>query len=100
MTKIDLKEAETCLAALVKEAANGEEVIITQKDGPAFKLVPIPLEKSIPKCGSAGGQVKLSDDFNEPLTPLEQKHREGYEKHPVARGEFDAWEMDRAWGDP
>ena len=30
MHKISLKEAETCLAKLVKEATNGEEVIITQ----------------------------------------------------------------------
>ena len=33
MHKISLKEAETCLAELVKEATNGEEVIITQTDG-------------------------------------------------------------------
>ena len=41
MHKIDLIEAETCLAALVKEAANGEKVIITQEDGSAFQLVPM-----------------------------------------------------------
>ena len=41
MHKIDLIEAENCLAALVKEAANGEKVIITQEDGSAFQLVPI-----------------------------------------------------------
>ena len=41
MYKIDLTEAETCLAALVKEAANGEKVVITQEDGSAFQLVPM-----------------------------------------------------------
>ena len=41
MHKIDLIEAETCLAALVKEVAKGEKVIITQEDGSAFQLVPI-----------------------------------------------------------
>lgn len=41
MHKIDLMEAETCLAALVKEAANGEKVVITQEDGSAFQLVPM-----------------------------------------------------------
>ena len=39
MHKINLTEAENCLAALVKEAANGEKVIITQEDGSAFQLV-------------------------------------------------------------
>ena len=34
-------EAENCLAALVKEAANGEKVVITQEDGSAFQLVPM-----------------------------------------------------------
>ncbi len=41
MHKIDLTEAENCLAALVKEAANGEKVVITQEDGSAFQLVPM-----------------------------------------------------------
>ena len=41
MHKIDLTEAENCLPALVKEAANGEKVVITQKDGSAFQLVPM-----------------------------------------------------------
>lgn len=30
---------------------------------------------------------------------LEQKHREGYEKHPVKTGEFDAWEDEQVWPD-
>jgi metal-responsive CopG/Arc/MetJ family transcriptional regulator len=30
---------------------------------------------------------------------LEERHRAGYAKKPVARGEFDAWEKEQAWGD-
>lgn len=30
---------------------------------------------------------------------LEQLHRKGYEKHPVARDEFAVWETEQAWGD-
>ena len=41
MHKIDLIEAKNCLVALVKEAANGEKVVITQEDGSAFQLVPM-----------------------------------------------------------
>ncbi len=29
----------------------------------------------------------------------EQRHREGYEKRPVADDEFDVWESEQAWGD-
>ena len=30
---------------------------------------------------------------------LEHKHRQGYERHPVAADEFSAWETEQAWGD-
>jgi metal-responsive CopG/Arc/MetJ family transcriptional regulator len=30
---------------------------------------------------------------------LERKHRQGYERHPVATGEFSVWEREQAWGD-
>jgi metal-responsive CopG/Arc/MetJ family transcriptional regulator len=28
---------------------------------------------------------------------LEKKHREGYRRRPVRRGEFDGWETEQAW---
>jgi len=30
---------------------------------------------------------------------LEKKHREGYAKRPVKRGEFDVWDSEQKWGD-
>ena len=30
---------------------------------------------------------------------LEAKHRAGYKRHPVVRGEFDVWESEQSWGD-
>jgi len=30
---------------------------------------------------------------------LEKRHRAGYTKAPVRRGEFDIWEKEQAWGD-
>ena len=30
---------------------------------------------------------------------LEQQHRQGYERQPVAREEFSVWEEEQAWGD-
>jgi len=30
---------------------------------------------------------------------LEQKHRQGYERYPVAAHEFSVWETEQAWGD-
>jgi len=30
---------------------------------------------------------------------LEAQHAAGYERHPVAAGEFDGWESEQVWGD-
>jgi len=30
---------------------------------------------------------------------LEKKHREGYKRMPVSRGEFTVWEGEQVWGD-
>ena len=33
------------------------------------------------------------------LEKQEQKHRRGYEQHPVAADEFSVWESEQSWGD-
>ena len=33
------------------------------------------------------------------LEQQEQKHRRGYERHPVSAEEFSVWETEQAWGD-
>ena len=33
------------------------------------------------------------------LRELESKHREGYRRKPVNRGEFSDWESEQVWGD-
>lgn len=30
---------------------------------------------------------------------LEERHRHGYQRHPVAEGEFDVWEKEQEWGE-
>jgi metal-responsive CopG/Arc/MetJ family transcriptional regulator len=30
---------------------------------------------------------------------LEEKHRKGYELHPLNKGEFSVWENEQDWGD-
>jgi antitoxin (DNA-binding transcriptional repressor) of toxin-antitoxin stability system len=42
MIKVNLKEAQGDLEHLVEEAAGGEEVIITRRDGARFRIVPLP----------------------------------------------------------
>ena len=33
------------------------------------------------------------------LEALEQRHRDGYRRKPVRRGEFDVWEHEQTWPD-
>lgn len=33
------------------------------------------------------------------IRELEQKHRRGYERKPVRKGEFGVWEEEQVWGD-
>lgn len=69
MHRVDPKEAESHLAELVAEAADGEEVVITRSDGASFKIVPV--VGTLPKFGSARGLVEMSEDFDEPLEDFE-----------------------------
>jgi metal-responsive CopG/Arc/MetJ family transcriptional regulator len=34
------------------------------------------------------------------INELERKHREGYRRKPVKRGEFEDWETEQVWGEP
>jgi Arc/MetJ family transcription regulator len=34
------------------------------------------------------------------LYELEQKHREGYKRKPVKKGEFEGWEAEQVWVEP
>ena len=31
------------------------------------------------------------------LEALEERHRRGYERHPVRQGEFSGWDRDQVW---
>jgi metal-responsive CopG/Arc/MetJ family transcriptional regulator len=34
------------------------------------------------------------------MNELEQKHREGYKRKPIKRGEFTDWETEQVWVEP
>jgi prevent-host-death family protein len=74
MTEVTLAEAQAKLPELVAAAARGEEVVITQPNEPAIKLVPVPSEpKPRPQFGSAKGTILyMAPDFNAPLDDFEE----------------------------
>jgi len=66
-----IHEAKTNLSKLIKEACDGEEVIISKGDKPMVKLVPIGNgpKKRVP--GGFEGKISWADDAFDPLSDEE-----------------------------
>ena len=69
MSRIDVHQAKSQLEELVERVARGEEVIITKGDQPVARLS-APAGKRQRRFGSAGGEIWMSADFDEPLDDL------------------------------
>ena len=73
MTAVDAADAKTQLSDLLRRAAAGEEIVITDPGGPAAQLVHVetPPEVDEPKPprqgGQLAGQIWIADDFDAPL---------------------------------
>jgi prevent-host-death family protein len=74
MHTISLDEAQARLPELIDEAQDGQDVVITRRDGAAFRLVPVAAH-GVPKFGSARGMFTMSDDFDAPLEDFEPYER-------------------------
>jgi prevent-host-death family protein len=64
---IDLDHARTQLQELVRQAARGEDVILTEGGRPVAKIIPIARAQGPREFGSARGLIHMADDFDEPL---------------------------------
>jgi len=68
MHQVAIEEAGVQLAELVREAQNGEEVILTQNNAPVARLTMVEADKPRPQFGSAKEVIVwMADDFNAPL---------------------------------
>lgn len=67
MQQVNIEQAKAKLNILVKAALNGEEVVISQDEKSAVKLVPTSTAKPRPQFGSAKGKIHIADDFDAPL---------------------------------
>jgi metal-responsive CopG/Arc/MetJ family transcriptional regulator len=56
--------------------------------------------KELRTTRSAFTRSALRDAINRfNISRLEEKHRKGYELHPVNKEEFSVWEKEQDWGD-
>jgi len=69
MTQVNMYEAKTHFAELIRRVLLGEEVVIARAGRPLVKLVPLNREDGQRAPGSAKGQIAMADDFDAPLPP-------------------------------
>jgi len=65
---INIHEAKTHLSRIVDEVAAGSEVIIAKAGKPMARLMPLAGIRRVKKLGLLKGKIKVSDDFNAPLS--------------------------------
>ena len=64
---VTLEEAQAHLAELISKLVPGEEVVITEKQQPVARLLPVK-SKALRKLGTMRGSVKyIAPDFDAPL---------------------------------
>ncbi len=72
MEQVSLYQAKARLSELVREALQGEEVIISRNGKPAVRLVPVDQPNIERELGFYSGKIDISDDFDEPLEDFEE----------------------------
>lgn len=81
MTTITIEKAEKELAALVRRAIAGEEIIIAEGEQPRVKLQPVEPKTSLRGFGILKGKIRVSDeDLFGPLPEDELKRWYGEDK--------------------
>lgn len=83
MTEVSIHEAKAKLSALLKAVADGEEIVITNRNRPVAKLVPIekpplvrPIYGSARKAFEEEGRVW--DDADKALNPISDDELKGW----------------------
>lgn len=65
MSKVSVWDAKTNLSKLIQDALNGEEVIISNREKPLVKLVPVGTQTTKNLLGLFKGKIWMSKKFNE-----------------------------------
>ena len=68
MAIVNIHEAKTHFSKLVHKAMNGEEIIIGKSGTPVVKLIAIQDKKPKRAPGALKGKIRISDDFDAPLS--------------------------------
>ena len=69
--RVSVYEAKSKLSQMIDKALEGEEVVITRRGEEVIKLEPVKKKKRS-WIGMWEGQVKIHDDFDDPLPEFEE----------------------------
>jgi prevent-host-death family protein len=67
--KVSVYEAKSKLSQMINKALEGEEVVITRNGEDTVKLTPV--KKKRDWIGMYEGQIKIHDNFDDPLLEFE-----------------------------
>ena len=73
MRIVTIRQAKTNLSRLIKQASEGEEVIIARGSRPVARLIPVAEIKKKRRPGSMKGKISIGPEFFEPLPESELK---------------------------
>ena len=68
--KVSVYEAKSKLSQMINKAIDGEEVVITRNGVEVVRLAPVQKKKR-EWIGMWEGQIKIHDDFDDPLPEFE-----------------------------
>lgn len=68
MLSITLEEAKNNFDSFIEKLDQGEEIIISRQNAAQIKLVLLPELPKKRQFGQFRGQIKIADDFDDPLT--------------------------------
>lgn len=77
MTRVTIHEAKTNLSRLIEQVEKGGEVVISRRDKPVARLVPIEAARPERKPGRMKGQFEVGDEIFDPLPEDELRLWEG-----------------------
>lgn len=69
--RVTVHAAKTQLSKLIREACEGQDIVIARRDVPVVRLVPVRSEPVRRKFGAMKGRAKVTAAFFEPLTAEE-----------------------------
>ena len=64
---VEVGHAQSRLPELIRRAARGEDVILTEEGEPVARIIPITRARGSREFGSAKGLIYMAEDFDAPL---------------------------------